>query len=83
MQAGSVVMQPTIMEQIGQILLAQGLSGIIIIFLGIAVKRLYDRNQELHQTLYDIGRESVKANEATAAALNRQTDLLLRTRVGE
>lgn len=72
-----------LMEQIGQFLLAQGMSGVIIIVLGYAVKKLYDRNQELHQTLFEIGRESVKANEATAAALNRQTDLLLRTRGGE
>ncbi len=55
-------------------------SGVAIFVLGVAVYKLYTRNQELHTTLYEIGRESVKANEATAAALNRQTDLLLRGR---
>lgn len=59
-------------------LLAQGIPGVVILGLGWAVFKLYNRNQELHQTLYDIGRESVKANEATTAAINRLTDLLMR-----
>lgn len=70
-------------SQIVQTLLGHGLPGLIIIALGFAVWKLYSRNQELHTTLYEVGRESVKANEATAAALNRLSDLLLRGRAPE
>lgn len=57
---------------------------VVIVALGFAVYKLYNRNQELHTTLYDIGRESVKANEATAASINRLTDVLrMRGRVQE
>lgn len=49
-----------------------------IVALAFAVWKLYNQNQELHSTLYEIGRESVKANEATTAALNRLSDLLVR-----
>ena len=58
-------------------LLSEGISGVMIIGLGYAVYKLYVRNQELHNTLYDVGRESVKANEATTAAINRLTELLM------
>ena len=70
-------------ESISNILLGLGLPGVIIIVLGFAVWKLYNRNQELHSTLYEVGKESVKANEATAAALNRLSDLLVRGRVPE
>ena len=70
-------------SQIVQTLLGHGLPGLIIIALGFAVWKLYSRNQELHTTLYVVGRESVKANEATTAALNRLSDLLLRGRAPE
>ena len=72
-----------ITESISQMLLGLGLPGVIIIALGYAVWKLYNRNQELHETLYEVGKESVKANEATAAALNRLSDLLVRGRVPE
>jgi hypothetical protein len=65
------------LEKAVNFLLEQGLSGLIILALGLAVWKLYTRNQELHTTLYDVGRESVRANETTAAALNRLSDLLL------
>ncbi len=65
------------------VVLGLGLPGVIILFLALAVYKLYNRNQELHQTLYDVGRESVKTNEATAAALNRLSDMLLRGRAPE
>lgn len=58
-------------------LLSQGIPGIVILGLGWAVYKLYTRNQDLHDTLYQVGRESVKANEATTAAINRLTDLLM------
>ena len=70
-------------ESISNILLGLGLPGVIIIVLGFAVWKLYNRNQELHSTLYEVGKESVKANEATAAALDRLSDLLVRGRVPE
>ncbi len=70
-------------ESISNILLGLGLPGVIIIVLGFAVWKLYNRNQELHSTLYEVGKESVKANEATAAALNRLSDLLVRGRAPE
>lgn len=73
----------TAVENIVSMLLGQGLPGLIILALGFAVYKLYNRNQELHDTLFEVGRESVKANEATAAALNRLSDLLLRGRAPE
>ena len=72
-----------ITQSISEMLLGLGLPGVIIIALGFAVYKLYNRNQELHSTLYEIGRESVKSNEATAAALNRLSDLLVRGRAPE
>lgn len=72
-----------ITQSISEMLLGLGLPGVIIIALGFAVWKLYNRNQELHSTLYEVGKESVKANEATAAALNRLSDLLVRGRVPE
>ena len=70
-------------ESISNILLGLGLPGVIIIVLGFAVWKLYNRNQELHSTLYEVGKESVKTNEATAAALDRLSDLLVRGRAPE
>jgi hypothetical protein len=72
-----------VVEIIVKMLVGQGLSGLIILTLGFAVWKLYDRNQALHTTLYEVGREGVKANEATAAALNRLADLLIRGRTPE
>lgn len=72
-----------ITNSVAEMLLGLGLPGLIILALGFAVWKLYNRNQELHSTLYEIGRESVKANEATTAALNRLSDLLVRGRVPE
>ena len=64
-------------QRVVEYLLAEGIPGVIILGLGWAVYKLYNRNQELHSTLYEVGRESVKANEATTAAINRLTDLLM------
>lgn len=66
-----------------EVVLGLGLPGVIILILALAVYKLYNRNQELHQTLYDVGRESVKTNEATAAALNRLSEMLYRGRAPE
>ena len=70
-------------SQATEVLIGLGLPGVIILCLAFAVYKLYNRNQELHQTLYDVGRESVKTNEATAAALNRLSDMLYRGRAPE
>lgn len=70
-------------NQITEIVLGLGLPGVIILVLAFAVWKLYNRNQELHDTLYEVGKDSVKSNEATAAALNRLSDLLLRGRSPE
>lgn len=51
-------------------------SAVVIVALAFAVYKLYNRNQELHTTLFDIGRESIKANEAATASINRLTDVL-------
>jgi ATP/maltotriose-dependent transcriptional regulator MalT len=64
-------------QRVVEYLLSQGIPGVTIVALGWAVYKLYTRNQELHGTLYEVGRESVKANEATTAAINRLTDLLM------
>lgn len=72
-----------ITNSVAEMLLGLGLPGLIILALGFAVWKLYNRNQELHSTLYEIGKDSVKSNEATAAALNRLSDLLVRGRVPE
>ena len=68
--------------KIVEMLLGQGPYGLIIIGLSVGIYKLYTRNQELHSTLYDMGREQVKANEAVTAALNRLSDLLVRGRRG-
>lgn len=72
-----------ITNSVAEMLLGLGLPGLIILALGFAVWKLYNRNQELHSTLYEIGKDSVKSNEAAAAALNRLSDLLVRGRVPE
>lgn len=72
------------MDAFLEYVLANGITQIsVIVALAFAVYKLYNRNQELHSTLYEIGRESVKANEATTAALNRLSDLLVRGRAPE
>jgi hypothetical protein len=80
-QFTSALNQPgAVMDKIVDYLLGQGLSGVIIICLGYVCHKLYNRNQELHNTLYEVGRESVKANQAMTAALHRLSDLLLHGR---
>lgn len=69
--------------KIVEFLLAQGFSGLINLALGFMVYKLYNRNQELHNTLFEVGRESVKANQATSAALLRLSDLLLHRHTAE
>ena len=59
-----------VLEQIFAILLAKGIDGVIIVSLGYAVFRLYNRNQELTDTLIELGKESVRSNEAMTNALN-------------
>lgn len=74
---------PGALDQIIQLLLGQGLPGLIILVQGFAIWKLYVRNQELHDSLYSNGKESVKALEASSSAINRLSDLLLRGRLPE
>ena len=57
------------------ILRGYGLAGLVMLVLGWAVRSLYNRNQELHDTLNEVGREAVKANEQTANALNKMAEV--------
>ena len=57
------------------ILKTYGLAGLVMGFLGWAVFTLYKRNQELHDTLREIGSESVKVNEQMTTALNQMSEV--------
>jgi len=63
-------------EPMFQQLLALGLPGLVIIGLGFASYRFYNRSQELTDTLIAMTRENVKSQEAATDAINRLTDLL-------
>lgn len=75
--------QSGVIEPITQQLLSLGLPGVIIIALGFAVYRLYSRNQEQNDTMVEMTRETVKAQEAATASINRLSDLLLRGKAPE
>lgn len=64
-------------EKVLEFFLSQGLSGMVIVGLGFAVYKLYNRNLELTETLIEGGQANVKTNEQVAASLNRLSDLLL------
>lgn len=66
-----------------KLLVDLGLPGLIIGGLAFMCWRLYNRNQELTNTLLDITRETVRASEASTASINRLTDLLNHTRIKE
>lgn len=63
-------------QPILDLLLAQGMSGIVIIGLAYICNRFYARNLELTETLITMTRETVKAQEAATDAINRLADLL-------
>lgn len=64
------------MQPIIDLLMAQGMSGVVIIGLGYVCNRFYNRNLELTETLITMTKETVKAQEAATDAINRLTDLL-------
>ncbi|SDP92601.1 hypothetical protein SAMN05428967_4485 [Phyllobacterium sp. YR620] len=74
---------PGAVDAVVNLLIGLGLPGVIIIALGFAVYRLYNRNQELLDTMVETGRETVKAQEAATASINRLSDLLLRGKAPE
>lgn len=74
---------PGAVEQVVSLLLGLGLPGVIIIVLCVAVYKLYNRNEELNETLRNMGMETVRAQEATTAALNRLSDMLIRVKAPE
>lgn len=57
------------------ILKTYGLAGVVMFVLGFAVYKLYLRNQELHDTLNELGRDSVRANEQMTMALNQMSEV--------
>lgn len=57
------------------VLTTMGLPGIVILALGYAVRILYNRNQELHEALADLGKDAVKANEQLTSALNQMAEV--------
>lgn len=65
-------------KQIGDIFLAYGLIGAIAFIEGIAVYKLYQRNQELNETLFNVGTKAVESQAAVTSALNAMRDLLLK-----
>lgn len=68
------------LDRMIEVVIGLGLPGVIILALAFAVLKLYNRNQELHSTLYTIGREAVRSNEAMTAAINQLTASLSRSR---
>lgn len=58
-----------------EILKSYGLAGVVMGALAWFCYKLYTRNQELHDTLNEVGREAVKANEQVANALRAMADV--------
>jgi len=58
-----------------EILKSYGLAGVVMGALALFCYKLYTRNQELHDTLNEVGREAVKANEQVANALKAMADV--------
>lgn len=65
-----------LIEGIGEVFLSRGLDGAIMLVLGIAVYKLYNRNQELHDALNEIGRENVRVYAQMVASLDKIVDAL-------
>jgi hypothetical protein len=64
-------MPPELLAPLAQL----GLAGVVIFSLGFAVLKLYNRTIELQDTLADLGKESVKANEQITNALNQMAEV--------
>ncbi len=65
------------MDKLIETVVTQGLTaGAVFVVMGFAIYKLYNRNQQLHDTLQEIGREAVKSQMTVAAALNRLSDSL-------
>lgn len=64
-------MPPEMLTPLAQL----GLAGTVIFALGYAVLKLYNRNIELQDSLADLGKESVKANEQLTSALNQMAEV--------
>ena len=58
-------------EWIVEILKTYGLAGLVIAVEGYVIRKLYNRNQELHDALTEVGKESVKANLEIAGAMTQ------------
>lgn len=64
-------MPPELLTPLAQL----GLAGTVIFALGYAVLKLYNRNNELQETLAELGKDSVKANEQLTSALNQMAEV--------
>lgn len=58
-----------------EILKTYGLAGAVILALGYSCVKLYNRNQELTDTLIDVGKEAVAANLSVTQALNTMAEV--------
>lgn len=76
-------MESTLAEWAVGVLREQGLLGLVCAFQGFAIYRLFNRNQELHDTIRSIASDNVAANVTTANSINRLADLLLHRNRGE
>ena len=72
MENGSVI------DQMAQVVLGLGLPGVVIVFLGLALRVLWTENKDLHRLLHDTSTKGIQAIEQNTAAITRLTDLLLR-----
>lgn len=81
-------MEQSLTDFIIEVLKAYGLAGLVILALGWFCIKLYNRNQELNDSLNDLGKEAVQANLSvtnalnTMAEVNRQTNSSIQTLSG-
>lgn len=76
--AGTGIIEPFV-----SLLVSMGLPGLVIAGLGYIGWRLWGRTEKQQEALLEITRETVKAQEAATAAVNRLSDLLVRGRAPE
>lgn len=65
------------------LLVSMGPTGLLVGASGYVSWRLWSRTERQEEALREITRETVKAQEAATAAINRLSDLLLRGRAPE
>lgn len=68
-------MEQAISDSVIEILKAYGLAGLVILALGYFCLKLYNRNQELNDSLNELGKEAVQANLSVTNALNGMAEV--------